>query len=1020
MHMRAALTFIATLLLLPASALRAADADDFFKPKTTPTLLLDHAVAQPGTTIMAGVKLSMAQKWHTYWRNPGQNGKATEIKWKLPAGITAGEIRWPVPHKSLSWDMYSYEFSQEVILLVPLQIADSVSPGTVTLKADLDWLECETEGACVPGAGSVETMLVIGAETKASPHAAELQKWAGYLPKEEPRIDLIAYWEGPAKDDARDLILEWKPVSRTNDFFSFRPSQDWTVEPPTKVVSRSDDKLVIRKTVTKYEGGWPRKIEGIVVDLEGQPKHPKAYAAAATIQDSKPKPAKAVSAAPPSFGLFDTFGGGDDMGPKTVPTLALASAAATPGSTIKALLKFTIAPDWHIYWRNPGQFADRPRFKFRLPEGFSVDESKILWPAPTKKFNRDPAGGDDDFWNYELSGEVGLIIPIEIGSDAAKGSHEIAIDINWLECKTDSSCVPGEKTVSAKLEIGDQAVVSSTIEEVEKFAGLIPKPAETQPVAKWESQTSSNQHSFVITWEGDKDSDFYSYEPSGDWTIDGKTERVDAGAGKIGLRKILTLNSGGLPDVIAGVWVNENGDDRTAYEVNVPISSAAGAGTAPAASRAPTGEGEVTFLYALVLAFFGGLILNIMPCVLPIISLKILSFVDQAKESPARVRQLGVVYTLGVLASFLGLAALIIGVQQAGGVAVWGMQFSNPIFVVCLTTLVTLVALNLFGVFEVTLASGTMTAANSLAQKKGVTGAFFNGVLMTVLATPCTAPLLIGALGFAFTQPPATIVTIFATAGLGLASPYLILSLNPKLLKYLPKPGNWMVAFKQSMGFPMLGTAFWLLWVSTSRFGRDGALWIGMFLVVVSLCAWIWGEFVQRGTKRRGLAMVIAAVLLVAGYVFTLEESLRWRAPMTVAKADANTGSLLVNPMQKGPDGIKWYRWSHAAIAEAQAKGHPVFVDFTADWCATCKLNKRSSIEIDSTKAKLKEMNFIALIGDNTNFPEDIKAELLKFRRPGVPLNLVYSAAPSREPEVLPNFLTPGIVHDALERAVTK
>ena len=1017
MHMRTALSFIAALLL-PITAMHAAAPGGFFAPKTKPSLLLDHATAKPGSTVMAGVKLAMADKWHTYWRNPGQNGKATEIKWTLPAGITAGTIQWPVPHKTVSWEMYSFEFSKEVILLVPLTIADSVSPGTVTLKADLDWLECETEGACVPGTGSVEAKLNIGAEPKLSPQADELKKWAGYLPKSEPKIELIAYWEGPAKDDERNLVLEWKPTSKTNDFFSFRPTDDWQVEPPTKLISRTNDKLVIRQAVTKYEGGWPKKIEGIIVDLEGHPKHPTAINVAAAIQDSKPKPA---ATAPSSFGtgLFGGLGG-DDMGPKVVPELSLSSDVATPGSTVNALVKFTVADGWHTYWRNPGQFADAVKFKFQLPAGITVDASAILWPIPEKKVKPDPLGAGKDVWNYELAGEFGLIIPLQIAEGAAKGTHEIGIETSWIECEAET-CVPGEKSLSAKLVVGDEAVASAGAGEVEKFIRLTPESGEalkSRPTGAWESQVSSNQHSFVITAAGDRNSDFFAYEPAGDWTIGIASEHVDVGAGKIGVRKVLTLHSGALPDVIPGIWVAEADGRKTAHEVNVPITGAQAPG-APATAT-PAGKEDVTFLSAIFFAFLGGLILNVMPCVLPIISLKVLSFVNQAKESPARVKQLGIIYTLGVLASFLGLAALIIGVQKAGGNAVWGMQFSNPIFVVALTTLVTLVALNLFGVFEVTLSSGTMTAANSLAQKKGSTGAFFNGVLMTVLATPCTAPLLIGALGFAFTQPPAVIVTIFATAGLGLASPYLVLSLNPSLLRFLPKPGNWMVAFKQSMGFPMMATAFWLLWVSTSRFGRDGALWIGMFLVVVSLCAWIWGEFVQRGTKRRGLAIAIAAVLLVGGYLFTLEMSLHWRAPLKVAKVEANAGSLLVNPIQKGPDGIKWYKWSHAAIAEAQSKGHPVFVDFTADWCATCKLNKRSSVEIDSTKAKLKELNFIAMIGDNTQFPEDIKAELLKFRRPGVPLNLVYPADPTKEPEVLPNLLTPGTVHEALERAAGK
>jgi thiol:disulfide interchange protein DsbD len=366
------------------------------------------------------------------------------------------------------------------------------------------------------------------------------------------------------------------------------------------------------------------------------------------------------------------------------------------------------------------------------------------------------------------------------------------------------------------------------------------------------------------------------------------------------------------------------------------------------------------------------------------------------------------VYALGVLASFLVLAAVVIGVKAAGHHAGWGMQFGSPVFVVCLTTLVMLVALNLFGVFEVTLSGRALDAAGGLASKHGTAGAFFNGVLATALATPCTAPFLSIALGFAFAQAASVILLIFLAVGVGLAAPYVVLSWNPAWLKFLPKPGAWMERFKIAMGFPMLATAVWLFNLAAGSYGKS-VLWLGVFLVVVAFTAWIFGEFVQRGRTRKGLAIVIALILLVSGYAYALESQLHWRNPMTATETH---GSL-----KESADGIDWQRWTPEAVAQARAVGHPVLVDFTADWCLTCQVNKKTSIEIPSVRAKLKALNAVALLGDYTRFPDNIITELSRFNRAGVPLVLVYPKDAAQPPIVLPEILTPGIVLDALDRA---
>ena len=547
-------------------------------------------------------------------------------------------------------------------------------------------------------------------------------------------------------------------------------------------------------------------------------------------------------------------------------------------------------PGWHTYWKNPGASGMATKIQWQLPPGVTAGE--IQWPLP-EKFP--PV----EVTTYGYENEVILLIPLKLADDLKPGQLDLKAKVSWLECK--EVCIPGNADVQATLNIASKTKLSANATLIQSWQGKMPK---------------------------------------------------------------------------------SHASDQT-----------------------PTGE---TIWKMLLYAFIGGLILNIMPCVLPVIALKILGFVGEARSEPRRVRALGLIYAVGVLVSFIVLAAIVIGIKAAGHRAGWGMQFSSPVFIVCLTTLVMLVSLNLFGVFEVSLGGRAMNAADRLASKHGAGGAFFNGVLATVLATPCTAPFLSVALGFAFAQNASVIVLMFLAVGIGLAAPYVVLSWNPAWLKLLPKPGAWMEKFKIVMGFPMLATAAWLFYLAAGDYGKR-VLWLGVFLVTVALAAWIFGKFVQRGRTQRGLALAIALILLIGGYVYALESRLDWRAPVAVK----DTTGLLIN----APDGIDWQRWSPEAVAQARSEGHPVLVDFTADWCLTCQVNKKTSIEISSVRTKLKEINAVTLLGDYTHFPDAITAELNRYNRAGVPLVLVYPKNPDTEPIVLPEILTPGIVLNALDRA---
>ncbi|HZM06736.1 MAG TPA: thioredoxin family protein, partial [Candidatus Saccharimonadales bacterium] len=523
--------------------------------------------------------------------------------------------------------------------------------------------------------------------------------------------------------------------------------------------------------------------------------------------------------------------------------------------------------------------------------------------------------------------------------------------------------------------------------------------AVVQATAAWESVApKGDSRPLIIAWKTNAaPADFYPYG-STNFDVGGKTETLNTSDDRIRLRKMVKKNGPEWPAEIDGMMAGKiDSTARFGVEAKLLVR---GPSDMSDVSDTPAKAGRTTASLALMLffAFLGGLILNVMPCVLPVIALKILGFVNQSKEEPGRMRKLGAVYGGGVLLSFVVLAGLAIGAQRAGGNANWGDAFRNPQFQVVLTALMTLIALNLFGVFEITLSGKAMGAASELSARKGYGGAFFNGVLATVLAIPCTAPFLVGALAFAFTQVPLITLLVFLAAGLGLAFPFVLLCWNPRLLELLPKPGPWMQKFKVAMGFPMLATAVWLIWVRAHH--EDDELWLGLFLVALALAAWVWGEFVQRSSRGKVFAGIFCLLLLAADYEVILEGQLHWRASGKTAAA-----------------GIDWKVWSAEAVEQARREGHPALVDFTAKSCLTCKLNQASSLDIDRTRAKLRQTGTVAFKADFTDEDPAIAQELRRFDRPGVPLVLVYAKNTTEAPQVLPLILTPAIVLNALDQA---
>jgi thiol:disulfide interchange protein/DsbC/DsbD-like thiol-disulfide interchange protein len=692
----------------------------------------------------------------------------------------------------------------------------------------------------------------------------------------------------------------------------------------------------------------------------------------------------------------------------TSASLVLASEMARPGETVMAGIRLRMDHGWHTYWRYPGSSGIATAIKWDLPADVSAGD--IQWPVP-KKFT------EEGITTYIYQGDVVLPVSLKLASNAPPGPIRLKASISWLECNL--SCVPGGTDVSATLTVGNDSHPSPDTTLIADWLNKAPAPGDIIDArAWWEKPASGDSRPLIIEWHATApalEADFFAYG-SDDWELQPEVSAVPGQGTAMRITKTIKKLQGNWPDRIAGALIEKPGDRPIAYDVAVPIADSASSASASAIPPANSSSAansaapvirSVSLWKALLFAFLGGLILNVMPCVLPVIALKILGFVNQAGADPREVRRLGLIYAAGVLASFLALAGMVAAVRLAGHAASWGMQFQNQQVFVLLTALVTLISLNLFGVFEVNLGGRVMGAAGNLSAREGRSGVFFNGILAVVLASSCTAPVLGRALIYAYSHRSSDVAVVFLMVGVGLAAPYVVLSWNPALLKFLPKPGVWMERFKVAMGFPMLGTALYFYTAVAPSFGEGGWFWLGMFLVVLAMSAWVWGQFVQRGGSHQQVAASVSIAMLVFGCGYILEGEVHWRTPVSSAAATASTAS---------PDAINWQPWSPEAVQTARQSGRPLLVDFTASWCANCQLDGHV-IESAPVRAKLRAINAVTLIENSFSKSATVIAELNKFGRAGVPLVLVYPRDPAAPPEILPEIFRAGTIVAALDRA---
>lgn len=667
--------------------------------------------------------------------------------------------------------------------------------------------------------------------------------------------------------------------------------------------------------------------------------------------------------------------------PQVKAQLVASVNAVVPGSEIYLGINQQIIPHWHTYWLNPGDSGNPTTIEWTLPEGASA--SAIIWPAPDR-FSMGP------ITNYAYENNVTLLSKISVPATLKPGDEfNVEALVDWLVCAEE--CIPQQVKLALALPVvsnaGETGEGSPLISEA---LGRVPvaspwtlsaqQSAIDPDTAQGKLQLHINIPSAQISQV--KDIWFFPY----DW---GRIRQSETQQRKDQADAIqLEIPTGEAPvsigENLAGVLVikEEQGIAR-GYEINVPVST-----WEKNVAIAETGFG---FLGAIVFALLGGIILNLMPCVFPVLSIKALSLVKHSHYSAVDVRRQGYVYTLGVLASFAVLALLLIILKAGGSQIGWGFQFQSPVFVLLMAYLLFAVGLSLSGVFFI---GGSVSGVGySLTEKPGYSGSFFTGVLATVVATPCTAPFMAAALGYAVAQPPIKLLAIFLSLGFGLALPYLLLSCWPRLQKWLPRPGAWMERAKQILAFPMYAAAIWLVWVLVQQAGVDAVIFALGGMLLIAIAAWTYDSSRNAGNNARRFSNVGALALLLLA--------------LGIGVSSVNTSEKIA---QNAAVDANWESYSDERLQALLAEGKPVFLNFTASWCISCLVNERVALSTDAVKQQFSQQGITYLKGDWTNKDPQITAFLRKFNRSGVPLYVFYPAGQADSPKELPQILTPDIV----------
>ena len=630
----------------------------------------------------------------------------------------------------------------------------------------------------------------------------------------------------------------------------------------------------------------------------------------------------------------------------------------TPGQDFQLLVEIELESGWHAYWKNPGDCGMAPSIDWKLPEGLTVTNTD--WPTP-EKFET------ENSITYGYKEKFPLLITVNTSSDLKEKTLELEGNLQWIICSSET-CLPGNTQIKALVKVGSDA----KLEDLDKFSGVQSAFPKNLPNHLISHQVGSILVSFPDDIALNDTPQFFP-------------ENLD-------YKKTLKSSSKGIeipmPDngeeFLKGVLVFGN----NAYSMDLPLSK-----------ETPATEEALTLVWALAFAFVGGLILNLMPCVLPVVSLKVMSFVKMAGDSRVELIKQGVSFTLGVLVSFWILAALLVGLQATGQAVGWGFQLQDPLFIAALAFLFTLLALNLFGVFELGTSIASAAGSASIGAKKNAySSSFWSGMFATAVATPCTGPFMGSALGYAIGQPAYISFLIFTTLGLGMSLPYLLIGFFPSTIRWLPKPGAWMESFKQFLGFLMLATVIWLLWVFNGQTSELGLFAMLFALLIASIGTWVYGRFgaIHRTKRSRMISKWVTAVFLIGS--LGMVKMAAGQVSSQDSHAVAHAG---------------WEPFSAEKVAELRKTKTPILIDFTAKWCLICQANHLVMTNTEVTK-KFAEHGVVLMKADWTRYDPVITEALKKYGRSGVPLYVYYSEG--EEPVILPQVLTPDVIVQTIDK----
>ena len=654
----------------------------------------------------------------------------------------------------------------------------------------------------------------------------------------------------------------------------------------------------------------------------------------------------------------------------TAELTSLAPSIA-PGGKLEAGLVLTLEEHWHVYWINAGDSGEPPKIKWTLPSGITA--GAMRFPIPSRL----PLGPLMDF-GYE----DGVAFPVELtaAKNLKPGPVHLDANVSWLVCR--EVCIPGKAHLGLDLTVDPKAPQNPEhVGALGESLDLIPDDL----LPRMKLTVNGGKDDFVFTLHtGDKESDaeFYPFEQ--DQILNAADQLTEVIPDGIRLRVKRSPDLKTLPKEIHGVL---RLSDSQAYDITAPVVPGEVAQEAGKTAAAASG---VTTATAIGLAFLGGIILNLMPCVFPVLFLKGLALVQSSSEERSRLRAHGLVYTLGILVSFWAIVAVLLTLRSTTNQIGWGFQLQSPTFLAVLALGLFFFSLSLAGQFDLGL---TFTSAgDSLTRKQGYVGSFFTGVLATVVATPCTAPLMGAAVGFALAQPAGITFAVFTALGLGLALPYLLLSFQPAWTRLLPRPGAWMETLKHLTAVPLFATVIWLTWVFGRLFSTAGG-----------------GQGVDR------VAKLLVGFLLVAVAGWALA---KWPAKLgsTIAAVVLGAAALFATLYQPKDTTLAWQPFTEATLKEARAAGHPVFIDFTAAWCLSCQVNERLVLRSAEVQKEFADGKVTLLRADWTQYDPAITNQLASVGRSGVPTYVIYPSESRAGADVLPELLTKPIVLDALKK----